>query len=422
MPLRAYKFRFYPNTAQRETLSQMFGTGRWVWNKALAWRSDCYKALGESVSGVDFSRELTFLKKLDSYAWLKQVPVTIGVQTLRDQDRAFTAFFKGTASYPRFKRRGGAQSIRLQFDQRVVARHYRGGELLKIPGFGPCKIRWSRKPHGIPKMVTVRCDSAGRYWVSMAIDEPIAPRPAPGAIKRTIGVDLGTTHLAVLSTGVKIDNPRHLLRYRVQLHKQQQRLARQQKGSNRREQIRRRIAQTHARITDCRREALHRFTTTLINDNQVIIVENLNVDGMGRSAKGTRETPGRMVKQKAGLNRSIRDAAFAELVRQLEYKADWYGRTLLKVDRFFPSSKTCSHCDHKLDELDLSVREWVCPKCGTQHDRDINAAINIEREGLRQLIHPEDTGGVRAFGGEGACSAAVSARIVQPSNACLEQV
>jgi len=300
--------------------------------------------------------------------------------------------------------------VRLQLDQRVVMNHYRAGDLLRIPGLGPCKLRWSRKPLGVPKMVTLRRDAAGRYWVSMAIEEAL---PAPPASSQTVGIDLGTHHLAVLSTGEALDNPRHGNRYAERLHRLQRRLARQCPGSHRGAVTKQRIARLHARIADCRREHLHCLTTRRIRDNQTICLEDLHKRGMSASARGTPDRPGKRVRQKAGLNRSLLDAAFGAFARQLEYKAAWYGRTLIKVDRFYPSSKTCSACGLRRDELRLDVRHWRCPKCGAEHDRDHNAACNIEREGLRQLQHPEDTGEVRAFGGEGACPVAVSARIAQ---------
>ena len=339
MPQRAYRFRFYPNAIQRGMLARMFGTGRWVWNRCLSWRTTAYRQDGESLTGVDFSRELTFLKTLESYAWLREVPATIATQALRDQDRAFRAFFRGDAGYPRTKSRRGPQSVRLQLDQRVVAGNYRAGELLRLPGLGTCRLSWSRKPQGTPKMVTVRRDAAGRYWVSMAIEESIETlAPAP----TSIGIDLGTTHLATLSTGERLENPRHLNRHAEQLQRLQQRLARQCKGSNRRAATQQRIARLHARIADCRREHLHRLTTRLIRDNQTICLEDLNTRGMSASARGTRACPGKRVRQKAGLNRSLLDAAFGEFARQLAYKAEWYGRTLVQVGRFYPSSKTCS--------------------------------------------------------------------------------
>ena len=207
MPLRAYRFHFYPKPEQRQALARMFGTARWVWNQCLAWRSDLYRSCEEFFTGVDFSRELTFLKTLEPYAWLREVPATVTTQSLRDRDRAFRAFFRGDARYPRYKSRRGPQSVRMQLDQRVVMDHYRAGELLKLPGLGPCKLRWSRKPQGVPEMVTLRLDAAGRCWVSMAIEEETPPPPAASA---GIGIDLGTGHLAVLSSGEKLDNPRHL--------------------------------------------------------------------------------------------------------------------------------------------------------------------------------------------------------------------
>jgi len=418
MAQRSYKYRIYPNRTQQKQLAQFFGAKRWVWNACLAWRSNLYSELDESVSGVDFSRELTFLKQLECFDWLRLTPATVYIQALRDQDAAFRRFFKEGAGYPRFKSRHGHQAIRFQLDQRIVMNNYRAGELLKLPGLGAIKVRWTRKPVGIPKMATVSKDTAGRYFVSMSIKEETATKPIIG---KTCGIDLGVKDAVVVSDGTKYLNPRHLLQYAEQMRRLQQRLARQQKTSNRRATTKLRIAKLHTRIADARQNHLHQLTTRLINENQVICVEDLNVAGMTRSAAGALDNPGRNVRQKAGLNRSILDVSFGELVRQLEYKAQWYGRTLVKIDRWFPSSKTCSCCGHKLDELRLDVREWTCPKCRTVHDRDINAAINIETEGLK-LLTPGGPGEVRDAGGERACPVSVSPRsTVQPST-CQEQV
>lgn len=434
MPLKAYRSRCYPTATQAELLKQFFGAKRFVWNRCLAWRSNLYDVFGESVTGVDFSRELTWLKKLETYQWLKQVPATVLVQALRDQDKAFQQFFKEpSVGYPRFKSRHHGQAIRFQLDQRVVMNHYRAGELLKLPGLGPIKIKWSRVPNGVPKMVTITKDPAGRYFVSMGIEEEIPAKVSAGS---AVGIDLGTLTSMTLSNGWQVANPRHLAKRKAQMKRLQQRLARQKKGSNRRSQTQRRIARLHARIADCRREYLHQVTSRIVDENQIIVIEDLNVKGMTASSAGDRENPGKNVRQKAGLNRSILDVSFGEIVRQLEYKSAWYGRTLLKVDRFFPSSKTCSCCGHKVDELRLDVRSWTCPKCGTEHDRDINAAINILNEGLKQLGHadslsaatfppsvavtPGGAGEVRDFGGEGASPTAVSPRSSDQPNACLE--
>ena len=176
----SYRFRCYPNKTQQAQLQRYFGSKRFVWNLCLAWRSNLYEALGESVTGVDLSRELTWLKRLEGYDWLREVPSTVLTQALRDQDRAFRNFFAGRASYPQFKARHHDQSIRFQIDQRRVTSYYRAGELLKLPGLGKLKVRWSRKPTGVPKMVTLSRDRAGRYFITLSVEEAIEPKPAAG--------------------------------------------------------------------------------------------------------------------------------------------------------------------------------------------------------------------------------------------------
>ena len=307
-------------------------------------------------------------------------------------------------------------------DQRVVMNNYRAGSLLKITGLGEIKVRWSRIPNGVPKMVSISKDAAGRYFVSMAIEEDIQPLPQ---IRKTVGIDLGTLTSMTLSDGLQIRNPRHLLQRKDQLKKLQQRLARQQKASSRRAKTKLRIGKLHARIADARREYLHQVTTKIINDNQVIVIEDLFVKGMTAGAQGTKEAPGKNVAQKSGLNRSILDVSFGEIARQLEYKADWYGRTLLKVDRFFPSSKLCSGCGHKVDEMRLDVRDWTCPKCQAVHvDRDLNAAINIKNEGLKQLSSNtrRNLGEVRDSGNKGVFPIIVSPRKSEQPGNCMEQL
>lgn len=211
---RSYQFRIYPSAVQLILLAQYFGAARWVWNTALAWRSHCYKVLGERVSGVDFSRELTFLKTLAPFAWLKAVPATILTQTLRDQDQAFSNFFAKRARYPRFKKRQAGASIRFQLDQRCVMNTYRAGELLKLPGLGALMVRWSRVPGGAPKMVTLRRDPAGRYFVAFMVEETIE-QAVPS--QRSVGIDLGVKDVIITSDGQKSGNPRHLRRYRRRL-------------------------------------------------------------------------------------------------------------------------------------------------------------------------------------------------------------
>ena len=355
---RSYQFRFYPTDAQQGALAQYFGAARWAWNTSLAWRSHCYKALGEKVSGVDFSRELTFLKSLEPLSWLKQVPATVLTQALRDQDRAFSNFFAKNARYPRFRRRQGAASIRFQLDQRVVAGAYRAGELLKLPGLGALSIRWSRIPAGIPKMVTVRRNSAGQYFVAFMVEESVALLPASPA---TVGVDVGLKDILITSDGKKSGNPRYLRRYQRRLAMAQRRLSRKRKGSGRWHRQRQRVAKLHIKVSSARQDFLHKQTTDLVRGHGAIAIEDLNVKGLARTR----------------LAKSMNDAALGELRRQLTYKTAWYGRELLIADRFAPTSKTCSRCGSVQAQMPLRTRDWTCPDCGAVHDRDVNAAVNV---------------------------------------------
>lgn len=358
MTMVARKFRFYPTGAQEQSLRRIFGSARWVWNTCLAWRSAAYQLDGQSLTGVDFSRELTWLKTIETFGWLKETPGTVYTQALRDQDKAFAAFFAKRARYPRFKRRGGHESIRFQLDQRTVLNHFRDGELLKIPGLGVLNVRWSRRVGGVPKMVTVRRDAAGRYFVSMMVETTVAPLPQKN---NAVGLDFGLKDVVATSDGWKSGNPRHVREAQRKLARAQRALSRKTKGSNRRKVAVRRVARLHARVADARADWLHKLSTRLVREYQVIGIEDLCVKGMAR---------GRLAK-------SIGDAGLSELRRQLEYKAAWCGRDLIVIDRWAPTSKTCSECGSAQEKMPLSVRSWTCPECGTVHDRDTNAARNI---------------------------------------------
>ena len=413
--IRAYKLRLYPTRAQERDLAQWFGHSRWVWNWALAARRKAYRRRGETLTSVDLSRILTRMKRSATRGWLAQVPASCLAQKLRDLDTAYRNAFAARARLPRFKARRGRQSARVAFDARHAdkVRAWLAGALV-LPGLDAVKLRGRALPRAMPKLVTVSLDRARRYWVSFAVEEALVAMDAPR--RASIGVDMGVTHLATLSSGEHVENPRALARHVAQLARLQQRLARHCRGSNRRRRTRTRIARLHARIADCRREHLHRLSHRLVSENQVIAIEDLNVEGMGRSARGTKAGPGRNVRAKAGLNRALKDAAFGELRRQLAYKGAWHGRIVVAVDRWFASSRLCSACGAHKGALLLDERRWRCARCGAEHDRDENAARNIEAEGLRLIQHPEDTGGVRAFGGEGERPVgtepvAVSARI-----------
>jgi putative transposase len=363
---RSYRIRAYPNGAQRRMLDRWFGATRWLWNTTLAIRSEAYRVCGLSLSGNDLSRWLTQWKRTAGHEWLAEMPSTILTQCLRDQDRAFINFFARRAHYPRFKRRSSSRSVRFQ----DIGLSWTRG-LLSVPKLGVLRLAEALPEVARPDLMTLTCDAIGRYHVSFSAQ---AEKPSLPIVQRSVGVDLGVHHLATLSTGEKIPNPKHYharLRY---LRQQQRCLARRQKGSRRREKQRLRVARAHARVRQARQCALHMLTTRLVREFDLICIEDLNVKGLARG-RGAR---------------AIQDAAFSEIRRQLTYKSDWYGRILVEVDRWYASSKRCSVCQHTLDVLRLDQREWTCPRCGTHHDRDINAARNLLAESLRQLAGRDD--------------------------------
>jgi putative transposase len=359
--MRSYRIRAYPNGAQQRKLDRWIGAARWLWNTALVVRSEGYKQCALKLSGAEVSRWLTQWKRTAGHEWLADVPATCLTQTLRDQDRAFANFFAKRARYPRFKSRVTTGALRFQDPG---AAWERGA--LRIPKLGTIKLAEVLPEVPRPAMVTLRRDAARCYFVSFSAEVEIAVLPNAG---RAIGIDLGLTHLATMSCGEKVRAPKHYAN-RLRYLKQQQRcLARRQKGSKRRQRQKVRLACAHARVAQQRNYALHQLTTRLVREFDVICIEDLNVKAMARGMHSC----------------SIHDAAFGEFRRQLTYKASWYGRTVIACDRWYPSSKTCSKCGHKLDELRLDVRQWDCPKCRTHHDRDVNAARNLLTVGIHQL-------------------------------------
>ena len=364
--VKSYRLRAYPNGAQRRLLDCWFGATRWLWNTALAIRSEAHRTSGLSLTGIDLSRWLTQWKRTAGHEWLAEVPATAFTQCLRDQDRAFSRFFARRGRYPRFKAKGGRQSLRFQ----KVGTLWRSG-VLQLPKLGVLKLAEELPEVARPAMVTLSRDARGAYYVSFCAELPCPSLPGTGDL---VGVDLGLTYLAILSTGEKISNPRHYQRRLRYLRQQQRCLARRQKGSHRREKQRVRVARAHARVREARQYALHALTTRLVREFSVIAIEDLNVRGLARG-RGAR---------------AIQDAAFGELRRQLKYKSEWYDRLLLEVDRWYASSKHCSVCRFRLEELRLDQRQWRCPKCGTCHDRDINAAENLLTQGVRQLAGCDD--------------------------------
>lgn len=357
----AYRYRFYPTPEQRLNLAQTFGCVRYVFNWALRIRSDAYHTEGKTLRYNDTSSKLTDLKKRDDHAWLNDVSSVPTQQTLRHLEKAYTNFFQGRARFPSFKSKRHKQSAAYTTSAyRLKDSGMKGQPLVYLAKQSdPLKIRWSRPLPSMPKTVTVTRDTAGRYFVSFRVVVMLKTLPPK---TKAVGLDMGLTHTVITSDGWKVHNPKYLKLDLAKLRRAQKSLSRKQNGSSNREKARHRVAKIHAKIADRRSDYMHKLTTKLVRENGLICVETLRVANMLKNGR---------------LARSIADVSWSEIMRQLEYKAEWYGRDLVKINQWYPSSKRCSDCGHVQSEMPLSVREWICPECGVEHDRDVNAARNI---------------------------------------------
>jgi putative transposase len=359
---KALKYRFYPTPEQETLLRRTMGCTRLVYNRALAARTEAWYTDQQRVGYKETSAMLTLWKKEEELQFLNEVSCVPLQQGLRHLQKAFSGFFEGRAQYPNFKKKhngGSAEFTKSAFK-------FKDGQVYLAKSIEPLQVRWSRElPEGVePSTVTVKLSPAGRWTVSLLVDTLIEPLPKS---PNEVGIDLGVTSLVALSTGEKVVNPKGFNAKRAKLRRVQKALSRKQKGANNRYKARLKVAKVHAEISDARQDFLHKLTTRLVRENQTIAVEDLAVKNMVKNRK---------------LALAISDASWGELVRQLEYKCDWYGRSFVKIDRWFPSSKRCGKCGHIVEKLPLNLREWDCPKCDTQHDRDVNAAKNILAAGL----------------------------------------
>lgn len=338
------------------------GCTRLVYNRALAARTEGWYKDQKRIGYAETSSLLTEWKKTEELGFLSEVSCVPLQQCLRHLATAYSNFFEGRAKYPNFKKKrngGSAEFTKSAFK-------FQDGQIYLAKCSQALPIRWSRMlPDGVePSTVTVKLSPSGRWSVSIRVDVEIEMLPSS---ENQVGIDLGITSLLALSTGEKIANPKgYKAKYR-KLSRVQKALSRKQKGSNNRHKARLKVARVHQSITDAKKDFLHKLTTRLVRENQTIAVEDLAVKNMLKNRK---------------LALAISDASWGELIGQLEYKCDWYGRTLVKIDRWFPSSKRCGNCGHIVSKLPLNIREWYCPNCGTHHDRDINAAKNILAAGL----------------------------------------
>lgn len=359
---RAYKYRFYPTDEQKHHLARTFGCVRFVYNWALRQKTDAYYQRGERLYSAQLSSALTALKKQEQYTWLNEVSSVPTQQCLRHLDRSFLNFFEGRADYPTFKKKRNVQSA----EYTASAFQWRHGTLTLARQKEPLTVVWSRPlPQGcIPSTVTVTKDEADRYFVSMLVEEEITPLPV---VKKMVGLDLGLKSMVITSDGQTYGSPKFFHKDEKKLAKLQRRHAKKRKGSKNRDKARLKVARCHKKIADRRRDYQQKLSTTIIRENQVVCVESLQVKNMVKNHS---------------LAKAIQDVGWSEFTRQLEYKARWYGRTFVTIDKFYPSSKRCFDCGHILDSLSLEVRSWTCPECGMFHDRDINAAKNVLAAGL----------------------------------------
>lgn len=372
MTKRAYKYRFYPTPEQEHLLSRTFGCVRFVYNSVLRWRTDAFYVHKEKVGYVEANSHLSLLKKDPDFSFLNEVSSVPLQQCLRHQQTAFKNFFEGRTKYPVFKSKKRKQSA--EFTRSAFK--YRDGQLFLAKCKEPIAVRWSRELPCEPSTITVSKDSAGRYFVSCLCEFESSKLPVT---PNMVGIDLGLKDLFITDKGERVGNPRHTAKYATRLAKAQRSLSKKKLGSANRAKARKKVARIHAKISDCRQDNLHKLSRKIVNENQVICVESLRVKNMVRNPC---------------LAKSISDAGWGEFVRQLEYKSEWAGRQLVKIDQWYPSSKRCSDCGHIVDKMPLNIRAWECPDCGTTHDRDINAARNIKAAGLAVLALGENVSGM----------------------------
>ena len=360
---KTYKFRLFPTKEQEVLLNQHFGHSRWVYNHFLNERKEQYQADKKSDNYYKQAATLTKLKKEEDTKWLKEVNSQTLQFALRSLDTAFLNFFRGNAQFPKFKSRKHKNTFTVpQFgkleDGKIIIPKFKDG----------IKVKLHREVNGEIGKMSITKTPTGKYYVSIFTEQEVEKLPKTN---KQVGIDLGLKAFLITSDNKKFKNNRYTKKYAKQLKKAQQHLSRKQKGSNGFEKQKLKVAKIHEKIASCRLDTLHKVSHKLVNEFDVIVCEDLNVKGMIKNHK---------------LSKHIADASWGNFVTLLQYKCDWYGKELVKVNRFYPSSKSCSECGWINQELKLSDREWTCKSCGVVHDRDVNASRNILKEGLKIIL------------------------------------
>ena len=360
--LTATKIRIYPNAVQADKLAKAFGCARWYWNNSLAETQKVYQETGKGLGQYQLNARLPQLKS--EIEWLGETHSQVLQSVSLHLSRAFVNFFERRAKYPQFKSKQRKQSIQYPQGVKIV-----DACKVYLPKIGHVKAIVHRELAGSIKTVTVSKDPSGKYFASILCENLVA-MPDISLNGKILGIDVGLTDLAVTSDGSKFANPKHVLKAQKNLAKKQQHLSRKAKGSNTRNKARLLVAKAHERVANTRQDYLHKLSTRLVNENQVIAVEDLHVKGMMKNHN---------------LARAIGDAGWGSFTNMLKYKTARQGKGYIEVNRFFASSKTCSCCMHAQAKMPLDVRMWTCDQCGAKHDRDINAALNIRNEAQRMI-------------------------------------